>query len=164
MKFDKYKPLLITASICVVVIIIYAYIQKRKVVKDKFDYLNAPVPTDFITYDANGEATTVNLSDEDAAKVSDIVIRLYEDMVGMQIIFLDQRDTEVYEELSSSSDTIFVAVNNHFNNQFINEGHGTLRNWLSDEYFSINDWSISSTIYSVVNNSIIPRMGRLNLK
>ena len=85
--------------------------------------------------------------------VREMSASLYSDMKGWNFW---NRDQEVYKRYAQSSDRMFVAVYNDFNNQYISDDNGTLRQWLDDEI-------VSGEGDTLINETIIPRMIRLNL-
>lgn len=154
----KYKGAALMIAILVIIAVVYFYTKARKRVK----YLNKPVPVDFILYDANGQPTTVSLTQEQVDEVKFIAAGLYIDMDGVSNL-LTGRDAVPYERLASASDTIFVAVYNYFNTMVADEGEGTLRTWIEDENYSWTDNAWNQDTYTLVENTILPRMERLQL-
>lgn len=85
------------------------------------------------------------------AEIVAIADALYRDMDGWN---LSGHKVEPYQKLNALSDTDFVNAYNTFNTLHQSEGDGTLKEWIESETFVFDD----------VVESIIARMGRLNLK
>lgn len=91
----------------------------------------------------------------DGDKVSRIAHALHDDMKGANMTYKES----VYEEFAQLSDTEFVSVNNFFNDKFYQEEQETLKEWIKDQWFGLS----SFTLPTLIDDVILPRMGRLNL-
>jgi hypothetical protein len=138
----------IIIAIVVVGLFIFIYFIGRK--SAKMTVTPTPLPAD----QPNGYL----LTDADKAKVNSIATALHDDMNGVAWgIF---HESTPYENLLQSSDTVFVAVYNQFNQLFSTPSNPTLRDWLSNEYSS--QWV--NAAYDTIKNMCISRIDRLNLK
>lgn len=86
-----------------------------------------------------------------AGDIRRIATAMHDEMDGFNY---SGHDYTPYEEWARLSDTGFVAVYNDFNKQYFSEGEGTLKEWLQNETFTLGD---------IIDEVILPRMGRLNL-
>ena len=95
-----------------------------------------------------------NSSETEASIVRGISLALHNEMKGIGF----NGNIEPFEKYLVTTDRIFVAVYNDFNQMYQADGDGTLRDWINDEY-----WGIASQAKQV-KESITIRMDNLNLQ
>lgn len=98
------------------------------------------------------------LTAEQATNVRTLTNRLYDDMEGTTV-FNEFRDMEAFNNLLTSSDTIFVAVYNDFNDLHYSTDKGTLKQWIEDETFWLGLFTQSQNI----KDALMLKFNRLNL-
>jgi len=149
MKFKGY----LTAGIIVVVIIVIIYYVGRKSGSVKIEQI--PLPND--------SASGKTLTEQEGQQVRALSISLYKDMKGLNAF---TRNEAAYRELSTLSDTLFVAVYNDFNTLYGKEGE-TLKQWIENEKsMSLNvlqPWAYNFS-FAELKETILSRMNRLNLQ
>lgn len=145
-KLGSKYTIYIVLAVVLIGIFVFIYFMGRRSAKMKIEQV--PLPSD----QPGGKV----LTSVDNAKVRTIAQQLHDDMDGLNLT----HKSDPYEALLASNDSVFVAVYNDFNNLFASENEGTLRDWLKDEVSA--SWWIPA--YSVLINSIIDRMDRLNLR
>ncbi len=118
----------IVLLIVILIIVIVVIARKKKIEK-----VPLPKETDW------GRS----LSDVEEAQVVRLTDALYQDMKGWN---LGGHDKSIYQELSSTSDKVFVAVANYFGEKY---GDGeSLAQWIKDEAFA----------WSALTDSILKRL------
>lgn len=135
MKFET-KHIFIALAIALVIILVI-YFAGKKAGSTKIEQV--PLPDD----------NTGQLSQDQLKQVRELSRKLHDDMDGLNLFGM--RNTEIYNQFTALSDTMFVAVYNDFNTLYAGEDNGTLRAWID------NETGIPSS------NIIIDRMNRLNL-
>lgn len=146
-KIGSKYTIYIVLGLVVVGILVFVYFVGRRSAKMKIEQV--PLPSD--------QPGGTILTPQDNSKVRLIAQQLHDDMKGFNLT----HESKPYEDLLASNDSIFVAVYNDFNNLFASENKGTLRDWLKDEWSASKFWIPA---YSVLVESIINRMDRLNLR
>lgn len=134
------KTIIIGILILMVSVAVYSFTIKKKLVP-------AIVPND----DVSSHPTQ-----EQRDKANAIARALFTAMDGFEINPWT-RDVSAFQNLSSSSDQVFVLAYNRYNELYEGEDKGSLRQWLKDE-------SYIKEHEDLVYNTILPRMDRLNLK
>jgi hypothetical protein len=144
-KAGNKLTIFIIIAVVVIGLFVFIYFIGRRSGKVKIEQV--ALPTD----QPNGNL----LSNTDSAKVRQIAQALHDDMDGIRF---GSYNLVPYNEMLQSSDTMFVAIYNDFNNLFSNEKGGTLREWLNSEFA----WSWST--YKNLIYQITSRMDRLGLR
>lgn len=134
------KQFLIIAGIVLVVFIIIGIWFYRK---GKKQTTIAPLPLD--NPDANN---AYGVSFSELLQIADA---MHKDMDGLNLL---GHDVTPYEKYAALSDTDFVKVYNVYNEKYQKESGETLKEWIESESYAFDD----------VTDSILARMGRLNLK
>lgn len=134
-----WKPIVIVAIVVTIALVIY-YAGK-----DKASIKPTPLPH-LTTWGQNGGLT---VSDSEAIRKT--TLALFADLNG----FSTGHDLNLYESLAEQSDTRIVAVYNDFNELYIEEGNGTLKEWVRDDYFY--SWELDTV------NNLLGRFDTLNL-
>ncbi|NPD47491.1 hypothetical protein [Lentimicrobium sp. S6] len=136
----KFKKPIIIAVLLLTGVVIFWYYSKRKVI-------TADVPND----NPNNEPTQIEL---DQANL--IARSLYSSFDNYGIMNFWYRPMDPFEDFAAVSDKVFVLSYNRFNQLYGMSGNGTLREWFNNDAFSSNDWEY-------IENTLFPRMDRLNL-
>lgn len=136
----------IIIAIVILGVFVFIYFIGRRSAKMKVEQV--PLPQD----QPNGNL----LSPADAEKVNKTAVGLHDDMAGLNVI----HQSDPYDLLLGSSDTVFVAVYNHFNKLYSTPSNPTLRDWLTSEFSS----PFVNNSYHIVKGMVINRIDRLNLK
>lgn len=127
----------ISVAVIIVALVIFFLFRKKSIAQ-------VPLPKE------DGD-----LDKSDQETVRDIAQRLYNDLKGWS--WITGRDSSAYQDLASTSDTIFVAVYNDFNQNFSN-GKGTLRSWIEKDWY----WKYAESAMAI--QTIYDRMDRLGLQ
>ena len=146
--FKKHwKKIAIGLAILIMIILIYQYGKNEASIEQ------VPLPKD----DPNSP-----LTEDQKKRVREISQRLYSDMDSYLVSTgFKPRDTEAYNFMITSSDTLVVAVYNDFNNLYFKDrqGDGTLTKWVTDEYFNP-----AGEVSNETRGAILKRFAKLNLK
>lgn len=120
-SFINYKNILISGAIITAVIIILVIVIIVLAKKKKASTVKLPKDTIW----------GASLTDEESAIVVRIADGLYKDMKGLNVF---SRNYQIYQEYSTTSDKIFVAVANYFAEAY---GDGeNLAQWIKGEVYS----------------------------
>jgi len=138
----------IIIAVVVIGLLVFIYFIGRRSAKMKVEQV--PLPQD--------QPGGILLSQADAEKVNKIAVGLHDDMNG--VAWSVTHESEPYELLLGASDTVFVAVYNHFNKLYSEPKNPTLREWLVSEFSS----PFVNNAYHTIKNMVINRIDRLNLK
>lgn len=131
-----------TGLIAVLALLVFTYFRGKSNGTTKIE--TVPLPTEGGT-----------LSNTDSQLVREIVLKIHNSLYGVGNIF---RDEKPFLRLANSSDKLFVAIYNDFNNLYVKDEKGTLRNWIND------DWYQSGTQTAGAIRSILGRMDTLSLR
>jgi hypothetical protein len=136
MKFitQNWKTIAIIALVVIVAIVIYYFAKGKKIHMIQ----PAPLPTSGGTDFENEQIRATSLA-------------LHNDMDGWNAF---GHNMDVYERLLVSSDNFLTQVYNDFNGLYIQEGKGTLKEWIEDEQFAQSD----------TTDAILLRFTNLNLQ
>lgn len=98
-----------------------------------------------VTYPNGGKGIPVNFDAKGLAQ------KLHDSMSGWQIV-PNEREIYLLQLLNLPTNDMFVAVYDVFNQLYMREGKGTLRQWVNDEY------AVAS------KSNLLKRFDQLNLK
>lgn len=146
-KLSTNEKRVVIIGIIVIVVALFLYFQGKKAGgRGKAKHID--LPSDLVVGgDPNSDPNAGGIPGSTIRRIS---TALHDDMDGWN---LTGHNMDPYKEWLTLSDTGFVAVYNDFNDQFYNEGKGTLRKWIMDEMYRD----------SLVDDAILPRMAKLNL-
>lgn len=94
------------------------------------------------------------LTEEEGRKVRTMSRDLHDDMDSYLVaVGFKQRNNQVYIDLAKINEKLFTAVYNDFNDEYLKEEKGTLKQWIADEYGlpsntqtiilqKFNDWNL----------------------
>lgn len=105
------------------------------------------------------------LTEAEAKQVRALAVNLHDEMKGVSY----NRNNAPFKQLSESSDKLFVATYNDFNNLYASEGSGTLKGWINDESIFNISWllgGIASSQQAFINirKKLNERFAKNNLK
>lgn len=101
-----------------------------------------------VTYPQGGKGIPLGFDPKPYAE------KAYNAMKGVNFSISPQRDSALISIASLPTDDMFVSVYDVFNQMYMGEGEGTLREWIEDEWF----------ISMPIKNTLKARFDKLNLK
>ena len=131
------KQIIILVSVVVLVIIIVLYMTYRAG-KKASSTSQAKAPSDVVG---------TSLTDEEAQYLDALAVSLYNDMNGVNWNW----NGNIYDEVSLLSDSKLVALSNIFNFKFEKDSGETLLQWLENESFNWNSFSLDTKVQTIKN-------------
>lgn len=132
------KKILILVSVVVLAIILILYFTYRAG-KRASDLTNVKPPPDVVG---------TPLTEEETNYLDALAINLYNDMNGMNFIGWN---SDLYNSVSLLSDSKLVALSNIYNFKFQQESGQSFLQWLENESFSWDSFSMDTTINTIKN-------------
>lgn len=132
-NFDNYLKL----GAVILVVLVAIWFWGRSYAKHNFP--DHPVP-DNPTNDPD------ELTDQEKKKAENLADDLYEELDGWNAWY----DTDVFESFSKTTDRVFIATYNQFNDKYYNEAGKTLKQWINSDLFhpyQLKIGNIMDTIY-----------------
>jgi len=132
---NKQIIILVSVVVLVIIIVLYmTYIAGKKASSTS----QAKAPSDVIG---------VPLTEEETQYLDALAVSLYNDMKGVNWNW----NGDIYDELSLLSDSNLVALSNIFNFKFEKDSGETLLQWLENENFNWNSFSLETKIQTIKN-------------
>jgi len=131
------KQIIILVSVVIIIIVLVLYFTYRAG-KNASGTSTANTPPDVVG---------TPLTDEEAQYLNALAVSLYNDMNGVNWNW----ENNIYDEVSLLSDSKLVALSNIFNFKFEKDSGETLLQWLENENFNWDDYSLGTNVQTIKN-------------
>lgn len=132
-------------GLVIVILLIGIWFLGRRSAKRNFpDY---PVP--------KNPSSDDDLTEEERREAEQLADKLYDQLSGWNFWY----DKDVYEEFLKTTDRVFIATYNIFNDKYYSKKNRTLREWMEKEYSTILQYSLGK-----IMNTIYERFDKFEMK